>query len=184
MWCICLYLPSRIWEKQDCWSLLTSRTLKAAWRWRKSHRAFSLRLSKTTSGTSRPAVHSPGRGEKSFNHKHSSVWCKRTVKKTCCGPSLTPLFVSVPPSVSHLSIPHPPLVFCTSRLCQGLEWMMSRLRVRWCPLTPIKRAACVVFFLPPNTNLNRGDWHRWTLSWFLRCWYGRCAARTLYYRLW
>lgn len=38
--------------------------------------------------------------------------------------------------------------FCTSRLCQGLEWMMSRLRVRWCPLTFIPRAPlfCLFFF--------------------------------------
>lgn len=135
-----VYLPYRIWGKQDCWSLLTSRMLKAAWRWLKSHRAFNWHLSKTTSGTSRPAVHSPGRGEKSMNHKHSSIYSKIKVKKTnvCCGPILTPLFLSISPSISHLSIPHLP-VFCTSRLCLGLEWMMSRLRVRWCPLTSIKR---------------------------------------------
>lgn len=62
------------------------------------------------------------------------------------------MFLSMSPSISHLSIPHPSHVFRTSRLCQGLEWMMSRLRVRWCPPTRIKRAS----FLPPNANLYWG----------------------------
>lgn len=67
----------------------------------------------------------------------------------------------------HSSMTHPPLSF-TPRLCQGLEWMMSRLRVRWWPLTLIQSASLLfvfffVFFLPRNTNLNWGwGWGRLT----------------------
>lgn len=49
-----------------------------------------------------------------------------------------------------------------SRLCQGLEWMMSRLRVRWWPLTLIETAPRLFSFpLPPSVNLN-GRWEMWS----------------------
>lgn len=52
-----------------------------------------------------------------------------------------------------------PTVLFTSRLCQGLEWMMSRLRVRWWPLTLIKSAPLLSAFLPPDMSMKWG-WGR------------------------
>lgn len=101
---------------------------KAAWLWLKSPRASNLHLSKTTSGTSRPAVHSPGRGETCINHQHSSISQKVILKKPFCA-AVRPWLQFLFSPCSSLTCPG----FLTFRLCQGLEWMMSRLRVRWCP---------------------------------------------------
>lgn len=46
----------------------------------------------------------------------------------------------------------------TFRLCQGLEWMTSRLRVRW-PLTLIKNNRCAV----PLLSLHLQSWGVWWL---------------------
>lgn len=54
------------------------------------------------------------------------------------------LHFSIPPALPPPSL-HPNVLF-TSRLCQGLEWMMSRLRVRWWPLTLIKSAPLLFIF--------------------------------------
>lgn len=79
-----------------------------------------------------------------------------------------------------------------SRLCQGLEWMMSRLRVRWWPLTPSEKCTPALWFpLPPNINLN-GRWWMWSLvGWpallpppvLWRCNVGQPSARRSYYYL-
>lgn len=73
----------------------------------------------------------------------------------CRGSTLTPAFLL---SLSLPRLPHPPpLISFPSRLCQGLEWMMSRLRVRWCPPAVDREGALVVSVSSaPNTNLNWG----------------------------
>lgn len=72
-------------------------------------------------------------------------------------------------------------LFLTCRLCQGLEWMMSRLRVRWwlwkrslgvCPFSLI--------FASRYENEDGGKVSWWmALSSSLWNWHGQTAARTL-----
>lgn len=159
---------------------------KAACLWLRSPRASNSLLSKTTSGTSRPVVRSPGRGEKCI---HYLFWHIQLNPNCVHMWSFFSHFLSLHfcPPLLHI-LHHPPNILFTCRLCQGLEWMMSRLRVRWWPLTLIKSAPLLFFFfcLQIQTWNKDGDevccWM--VLSSFLWHWRGQTAARTLYYLLW
>lgn len=69
-------------------------------------------------------------------------------------------------------------------LCQGLEWMMSRLRVRWWPLTLIRKRAlslCSLCLQKWAWNEDGGEVVGWmAVSSFLWSWRGQTAARTFY----
>lgn len=133
---------------------------KAACLWLRSPRASSLLLSRTTSGTSRPAVHWLGRGEKCMkysllltrNEKFILVCTFNLVLRRCmnhsCYSAPSLFHVPIPPWPAPSSSAPPGCARVLSGWCHGCVWddaLWLWSRVHRCSL---------VFFFCLQTNLN------------------------------